>query len=349
MRDMKTWLALLLFGSVHFFSGLGADETLNVLFYSEYIDPAILKDFEARFKCKVVMDLFDEPESMLAKVQAGGKGLYDLTVATDYQIKAMIGLGLLAPLNHQRLQNLKNIEDEFLRLPYDPANQFTVPYQWGTVGVLARPEKNKPLPRSWGIFFDPARQLRPFLLIDSVRDTLGAALRFQGHSVNSVDVSHLRAARDLVLKARKDSAGFESSVGGKGRVLAKTARAAIVYSGEGARAMLEDPELVYFIPEEGSELWIDNLCILKDAPHRTLAEDFINFMLDGDVGARVSNFTRFNTPNKASKPKIKPELINNPALYPSREMRAKLELAQDLGSKARLYDEVWTQIKSGAK
>ncbi|HWI55838.1 MAG TPA: extracellular solute-binding protein, partial [Bacillota bacterium] len=185
-----------------------------------------------------------------------------------------------------------------------------------------------------------------FILIDSVRDMLGAALKYKGYSLNSTDPKQLKEARDLVLAVKQRSLGFEGSVGGKNKVLAKAARAAIVYSGEGVRGMNEDQETVYFIPQEGSQIWVDNLAVLAKAPHRDLAEKFLNYLLDAKVGARLSNFTQYSSPNKAAMPFIRPQDLKNPTTYPPPAIRRKLEFLEDLGSKTRIYDEVWTQVKA---
>lgn len=343
MRIVPGLMALVLLAV----TAAAAPARLNLFIWSEYIDPAVIQAFEKRYDCKVTLDLYEDAESMLAKVQGGGVSLYDVVVPPDHIVPAMVKLKLLAPLPHERIPNYKNLDPQFLNPAYDPGNQFTVPYQWGTVGILVRQkDQAKPLPRTWGLLFDPAVQPGPFLLMDSVRDTIGAALKYKGHSLNSSDPAHLKQARDLVLGAKKRSLGFEGSVGAKNRVLAKTAEAAMVYSGEGVRAMAEDKQVVYFIPDEGSQIWVDNLAVLAKAPHRDLAEQFIDFLLDPKIGAQVSNFTQYSTPNKDALKFIRPEDLKNPILYPPAEMRAKLEVLQDLGGKTRLYDEVWTQIKS---
>jgi spermidine/putrescine transport system substrate-binding protein len=128
--------------------------------------------------------------------------------------------------------------------------------------------------------------------------------------------------------------------------MAKTARCAIAYSGEGARGMKEDAETAYLIPKEGSQIWVDNLAVLAKAPHRDLAEKFVNFMLEAKVGAQLSNFTQYSTPNKAALPFIRSQDLKNPSIYPPPELRAKLEVLEDLGAKTRLYDEIWTQVKA---
>ena len=334
---MALWLA---------FGARAEKQTLNLFIWSEYIDPAVVADFEKQFACKVNIDLYEDVESMLAKVQGGGGSLYDVVVPTDHIVAAMIKLNLLAPLRHENIPNLKNLDAKFTSLPYDRGNKFTVAYQWGTLGVFARQTKDKPLPQSWEILFDPQQQPGAFLLMDSPRDLMGAALKYRGHSVNSTDPKQLKEARDLIISAKKRSLGFDGSVGAKNKVLAKSAKAAIVYSGEGVKGMAEDKETVYFIPKEGGIIWVDNLAVLAKAPHRELAEKFINFVLDPKIGARLSNFIQYSSPNKAALQFIRPEDLKNPAIYPTPEILARLEFLEDLGAKMRLYDEVWTQVKA---
>jgi spermidine/putrescine transport system substrate-binding protein len=319
-----------------------AENTLRLFIWSEYIDPAVLRDFEKSNHCKVVIDLYEDAESMLSKVQAAGAGTFDVVVPPDHMVTPMVKLKLLSPLHKEAVPNLKHIDPKFLKPPFDPDNKFTVPYQWGTVGIFAR-GKVEP---TWGIIFDPKQQPGPFYLIDSMRDTIGAALKYKGYSFNSTKPAELKEARDLVLAAKKRAVGFEASVGGKNKVVSKAARAAIVYSGEGARGMGEDSETKYFIPREGSQVWLDSLVILANAPNKPLAEKFLNFCLEPEVAARISNFTQFSTPNLAARAKIQPALLNNPAIYPPDDVMKKLEFLTDLGSNLRLYDEVWTQIKS---
>jgi spermidine/putrescine transport system substrate-binding protein len=214
------------------------------------------------------------------------------------------------------------------------------------MGILVRKAANQPLPDSWDVFFDAKKQAGSFMLIDSVRDMVGAALKYKGHSVNSTDLKELKEARDLIIEAKKRSVGFDGSVGVKNKILAKTAQLGIVYSGEAVRAVAEDKETAYVIPKEGSVIWVDNLVVLAKAPHRDLAEKFINYILDPKVGAQLSAFTQFSTPNKAAREFVSPDDLKNPAIYPPAETMARLEFLEDLGGKLRLYDEVWTQVKA---
>ncbi len=341
------FLRALIFSIIVFSATMAtAAETLNLFIWSEYIDPKLVTEFEKANDCKVNISLFEDAESMLAKVQGGGDSLYDVVVVPDHLVPAMVKLKLLAPLRRESISNFTNLTEKFLNPPYDRGNQFTVAYQWGTVGIFARTDAGKAVPPTWGVLFDAKQRDGSYFLIDSVRDLVGAALKYQGHSLNSTDPKELKAARDLIIEAKKHCAGFEASVGGKNKVVAKVARTAIVYSGEGVRGMGDDTNTVYFIPKEGSQIWVDNLAVTAKAPHRDLAEKFINFILDPKHGAQLSDFTQFATPNRAALEFIRPADLKNPAIYPSPETTAKLEFLQDLGLKTRLYDEIWTQVKA---
>jgi spermidine/putrescine transport system substrate-binding protein len=319
---------------------------MNLFIWSEYIDPEIVKSFEQKFDCKVTIDLYEDEDSMLAKIQGGGSSLYDVVVPPDQQIKTLVKLKLIAPLRHENLPNLKNLEDRFRTLPYDAGNKYTVAYQWGTVGLYVRKPKDKPLDETWGLIFDPAKQIGPFLLMDTSRDLIGSALKYKGFSLNSTDKPQLKSARELLLEVKKRSLGFENGVGAKNKVLAKTAAAAVVYNGDAVRGMKEDPETVYFVPKEGGVIWVDNLAVLSKAPHRDMAEKFINYLLEPEVGAKLAAFSQYASPNKAAKSLISPEDLKNPAIYPPAEILPKLEYIEEVGSKSRLYDEIWTQIKA---
>jgi spermidine/putrescine transport system substrate-binding protein len=319
---------------------------LNLFIWSEYIDPTVVADFEQQADCKVVIDLYEDEAAMMAKLQSGGGALYDVVVPPQNKVPALIKLGLLAPLRHERLPHRKNLEDRFRDPPYDRGNKYSVPYHWGTMGLFVRRTPGQPLPDSWGFLFDPRQQPGAFVLIDSARDLLGAALKFRGHGFNSTDPAQIKEARDLILAAKARSLAFDGSVGARTKVLAKSARAAIVYSPEGARGMAEDPDTAYVIPREGSQIWQDNLVILARAPHRDLAERFIDFLLVGEVAARNARYTKGATPNQAAQALLTAEERLNPAIHPPEDVKAKLEFLDDLGAKSRLYDEAWTQIKA---
>lgn len=319
---------------------------LNIFTWSEYLPPEVVADFEKRFACKVVVDFYESSEAMLTKIQSGGSALYDIIVPSDETMATLIGQNLLAPIDHGKVTNLKNIEQRFLNQAFDPGNKFSIPYQWGTLGILARAVPGQPLDQSWSLFFDPKKQPGPILLLDSPSDMIRAALKFQGYEFNSVNPKHLKEVRDVLTDTKRRSLGFANTVAAGKAVLDKSARAAIVYSGEGIRVTQEDPAVSYFIPREGSLIFIDCLAILRQAPHLELAHKFINYILEPEVGGRISNTYLFATPNREAKKFIKPELLTNTVIYPGEETMRRLEFARHLGRDARLYDQVWTSLKS---
>ena len=323
-----------------------AETKLNFFTWSEYIDPAIISDFEKKFSCKVNVDLYEDNESLLAKLESGGVATYDVIVPSDYIVPALKANKLLAPLRRENIPNLANVDPRFTNAPHDPGNEFTAPYQWGTVGIFVRRKAGEQIDETWGLYFDPKKQLGPFVLIDNARDSLATAFKYLGSSINSTDKETIAKARDLLLDAKKRSVGLDGGIGGRNKVLAQVAKMAVTYNGDAVRAMKDDPETFFFIPREGAQMWVDNMAIPAQAPNKDLAEKFINYILDAKVGAQLSNFNQFATPNKASLPMIAEADKNNRAIYPTPEIMEKLEFFKDLGATSRLYDEVWTQIKA---
>lgn len=322
---------------------------VNVYMYSEYIDPELLEEFERRTGVEVRLAVYETTEEMMAKLQqAGGASQYDVVVVSDHAVPVLAKLDLIQKLDREKIPNAQNIAPEFLNPPYDPGNQYSVPYQWGTMGILYRKDRIENPGDSWGLMLDPARQPDTFVLIDSMRDMMAAALRYRGLSINARDAGQVKAAGELVLAAKKSEKclGFEGGVGGKNRVLAGGASMAIVYNGDAVRAIDEDENVAFFVPREGSLIWCDTMAIPAQAPSADAAHAFINFILDPEIGAKLSNFNRYASPNAASREMISQEDRENTAIYPSAATIETLEYLEDLGPDSRLYDEVWTAVKS---
>lgn len=342
---MKKLLSLLL--CCFFLAGCSKPaRELNLFIWSEYIDPKIIAAFEKEFDCKVNVDFFEDPDSMIAKLAAGGDSAYDIVVPSDTTQPAMVQRGFLAPLRHENLPNLKNLDPQFTNAPFDSGNKYGVPLDWGATVLYMRKSSDKPVDDSWALIFDPVKQPGPFLLIEDLRTTIGAALRYKGHSLNSTNLSELAEARDLLIQTKKRSLGFEGGTGTKNRVLSKGAALVMAYNGDATKGMKEDPETVCIFPREGSQIYVDTLSIPARAPHRDLAEKFINYLLDPKVAAQLANYTQLATCNKAALEFINPADLKNPFIYFPPEIRSRLEYASDLGANNRLYDDLWTEIKS---
>jgi spermidine/putrescine transport system substrate-binding protein len=321
------------------------ENKLNLFIWSEYIDPQVIQSFEKAYDCKVTVNLYEDNESLLARLEGGGTSLYDVVVPSDYIVHTMISRKLLAPLRHDNIPNIKNLDPRFAGREYDPDNMYTVPYQWGTVGLYVRKQPGETIDETWGLIFDAKKQIGSFLIIDDARTAVGVALKYKGHSFNSTDKKQLREARDLLIEARNRSLGFEGAVGAKNMVLGKACRVGMAYNGDAVRGMRDDPDTYYFIPREGSEIWVDNLAVPARAPHRDMAEKFINYILDAKIGAQVSNFNQYATPNQAALEFINADDRKNPVIYPPPDVMKKLEFVKDLGPRAAWYDELWTSIK----
>ena len=331
--------------------GAGGAGELNVYIWSEYIDPGIVTDFEKETSLRVNLSFYESTEDMVAKLQhAAGTSQYDLVVAPNQSVPMLVRLGLVQPLDHAKIPNLANLDAPFKDPSYDPGNRHSAAYQWGTVGLVYDREKLGAAPASWAVLFDPDRQAGTFLLIDEMRDMLGVALRYRGHSVNSTDEAELRDAGEAVLAAKgsENCQGFDAGVGGKNKVVAGVVDMAVVWNGDAVRAISErgDDRFAYVIPDEGSVLWADTMLVTSKAPNPDAAHRFIDYILEPEVGARLSNYNKYATPNRAALPFIDAADRANPALYPPPEVLARLEYEYDVGEHTRLWDEVWTAVKS---
>ena len=199
-----------------------AQDELSIFIWSEYMDEEKMPaDFEKKFGIKVRLDIFENNEEMVAKLQAGGVSQYDIIVPSDYIIPILIQQKLIQPLDHGKIPNLKNLFPRFTQTENDPGNKWSVPWQWGTVGLMYRKDKlTQDQVKSWAVLFDPEKSPGPFWLIDSVREMLGIALLYQGHPFNSDNPDELKSAADLlaVTKKRSECLGFKHGVGGKNDV-----------------------------------------------------------------------------------------------------------------------------------
>lgn len=328
-----------------------ATHELNFYNFAEYMDPKILADFKAKTGVKVNESYYESTEDMIAKLQhGGGAAQYDLVVVTDRAVPQMARLGLLAKLDHAQLPNLANLDERFQKLDVDPGNQYSVAYQWGTVGLMYNKTKVPEFQPTWGMIFDPALAKGRFLLLDEMRDMMGVALRYKGFDVNTVKPEEIKAASEAIIAAKrsKKALGFEGGVGAKNKIAGGSADLGIVWNGDAFRAIDEDKKhrLEYVIPREGSMIWTDTIAVTGGAPNAAAAHQFIDFLLDAQVGARLSNFNKFATPNKASMPFIDPADAKNPILYPAPETLATMQSLRDVGEADRLYDEAWTAVKS---
>jgi spermidine/putrescine transport system substrate-binding protein len=290
------------------------DGDLAIYNWSEYIDEEQLAEFSDQYGVDVTMDVYDSNESMQPIIAAGNSG-YSLIVPSDYMVAILIAGNDIQPLNKAAIPNLSNLSEDFTGLPYDPEGDYSVPYQWGTTGLAVDTEVvGTDFPQSWALVFDPEvadQYSGQISLLNDPREVLGAALKYLGYSLNSTDEAQLDEAKQVVADARGNLAAFDTDSADE---LLTTGETAIAhgYSGDMFTQFLEtdDPSrYVFFVPEEGGTRWIDNMAIPFDAPSPCTAHTFINWLLDGEQGAALSNWNYYGTPNEAAKAGLEEDLL----------------------------------------
>ncbi|HXV24732.1 MAG TPA: spermidine/putrescine ABC transporter substrate-binding protein [Alphaproteobacteria bacterium] len=326
--------------------GVAAEEKkLNVYNWDTYIGETTLDTFTEKTGIEVQYDLFANNEELFAKLKAGNPG-YDIIVPTDYTLADMISVGMVQPLDHSKIPNLKNIDPDpvFTDPSFNPGLKYGVPYMWGTVGLGYRPSKTGEID-SLAAIFDSDKFSGRIALLDDQRSVLGYALKFLGYSLNSTNPDEITQARDLLIKQKKH---IKTLAGDNGQdlLLAGEVDITMEYNGDIVQIQAEDEDIAYVVPKEGGIVWFDNMAIASGAPHPENAHAFINHVYDAEVNAELTNTIQYATPNAAGRALINPDDLNNPAIYPPADVIAKSESFSPLGDGLRLYDEAWTAFKA---
>lgn len=328
----------------------------EVLVYNwgEYIDPDVITMFEEETGIKVIYDMFETNEEMYPVIEAGGVS-YDVVCPSDYMIQKMAENNLLAELNYDNIPNIKEIDPERLKdsQSFDPLNKYSVPYCWGTVGILYNTSKIAPenAPNSWLDLWNPELE-GEILMQDSVRDAFIPPLKALGYSINTTDRKELEQARDMLLEQKPLVQAYvidqvrDKMIGGEAAI-------AIIYSGEMLYIQSEveklglDYELKYVIPKEGTNVWIDSWVIPANAKNKENAEQWINFLARPDIAKMNFEYITYATPNKGAFELLDPEIQNNKALFPDEHEIQNSELFKYLGNEAdSMYNEYWKEVKS---
>lgn len=323
-----------------------AVETPSVLrFYNwdTYIDPEILTNFEQTFGVTIDYQIFDSDNDMLEELQDGATNRYDLVVPSDITVTEMRNDGLLAPLDKGNIPNFENVDSTFISPAFDPANRYCAPYQWGTVGIGYNARATGREITGWSDFFDPDFAGRVALL-DDYRTTMGLTLIMLGYSPNTSNKTEIAEATEFLMDQKAQIGGY---VGDDAQDLLLEGEFDMVmeWSGDVFQVMEEAPDIQYVIPSEGSIIWVDNICIPVDAPNKAMAETFINYILEPEVGATLSNYVQYGSPNQASLPFIDEEILSDPAIYPTEAVRERLFFLVDVGAAANeVYQLAWDEI-----
>lgn len=329
-------------------SGKYPNGKVYVYNWGEYIDMETIRMFEEETGIEVIYDEFETNEIMYPKVEAGASQ-YDVICPSDYMIQKMVDNDMLAELNWDNLPNAKaNIGSQYYETStaFDPENKYSVPYCWGTVGILYNTTMVDEPVTSWSILWDE-KYADSILMQESVRDLFMVALKELGYSMNSTNQQELEAARDLLIEqAPLVQAYVIDQV--RDKMIGGEAALGVIYSGEAIYTQRENPDLAYVIPEEGTNVWIDSWVIPKNAPNKENAEKFIDFMCRGDIALMNFDYITYSTPNTAAQALIEDEDIRNSEIaFPDLSKYSNLETFTYLGEEAdALYNELWKQVKS---
>lgn len=314
--------------------------------WGEYINEDVIEMFEKEYDIEVVYDEFTENEDMYPIINIGEVN-YDVVCPSDYMINRMINEGLLAELNYDNIPNIKNIDPTYLKSAeeFDPGNKYAVPYCWGTVGILYNKTMVDEPITSWSAIFDEQYK-NEILMIDSVRDGMGIALKYLGYSMNTKEESQLEEAKELLIAQRPFVQGyFVDEV--RNKMIGEEAVLGVIYSGEAIYTQRENSDLEYVVPEEGSNVWIDGWVIPKNAKNKENAEKWINFMCREDIALMNFEEITYSTPNAAARELIEDADIKNSTIaFPDAATLERCETFKYLGETEEVYLEKWNEMKA---
>ena len=364
MIRSKSWAAALtLAASVAAFGASAQERTVNVYNWSDYIDESIIQEFTAKTGIKVVYDVFDSNEILETKLLAGGTG-YDIVVPTGVFLARQIQAGVFQKLDKSKLPNLKNMWDVVNErtATYDPGNEYSINYMWGTVGIGYNVRKVQEALGtdkidSWDVVFKPENMAKleacGVYMLDSPTDILPQALAYLGLDPNSTSADDFAKAEELLMSVRPHVRKFHSSeyiealangdiclaVGWSGDVFQARDRAAEADQGV---------EVAYVVPKEGAQMWFDQMAIPADAKNLAEAHEFLNYIMEPEVIAKATNYVYFANGNKASQEFVEKEIMDDPAIYPTEEALQKLFTIQPYDPRTqRTVTRLWTKVVTG--
>lgn len=340
----KIWLALILIG---FCSAIAAqNKIVNLYIWSNYIPSSVIDKFEKETGIKVNYSEYDSNETMYAKLKASPTVGYDVIVPSDYFIDKMRKQNMLQMIDKSKLPNFKNLNPNLLNRPYDPGNNYSIPYLWGTVGIVINDKylSTKNITR-WSDLWQPQFK-NQIMLLDDVRSVFGMALMTLGYTVNDTNPDHIKQAY-LKLKQLMPNIKLFNSDAKDNLLIDEDVILGMNYSGDTFHDMPENPHLKYIYPQDGFLVWIDNMAIPKGAPHLENAYKLINFILRPDIEKEIVEVQKYSTPNMAAEKLLPPDWISNPMFNPTPEILKRGQSQMDLGEADAIYAKYWEMLKMG--
>ena len=345
MKKLKSFaLIVIVFSILVLAAGCGESKPkLNVYNWGDYIDTDVLDQFEEEYGIEVVYDTYATNEDLYVKLKQGGSS-YDVVFPSDYMIERMVREDLLDKVNMDNIPNFSKVGETFLNLNHDPQNEYSVPYMWGTVGIIYNTSMIDEYPDSWADLWDEIYEGQ-IIMYNSQRDTLAVALRKLGYSLNSRDERELEEAKVELIKQKPLVYAYMGDEI-KDAMISGEAAIGVVYSGDAVYMKWENPDLEYVIPEEGTNLWFDAMVVPKNAQNKDAAEKFIDFMTRPDIAAKNAEYIGYSSPIPEAVELLDEEVQNDPVSYPTYEEIENTEIFNDVADVIQIYDRIWTEIMS---
>lgn len=322
-----------------------ADGEVNVYNWEDYISDEALRLFTEETGIKVNYMRFTTNEDMLVQVQADPSN-YDVIFPSDYIIERLIREDLLEPLDFANIPNADLTLDWLKESAYDPEMVFSVPYMWGTVGILYNKTMVKEPITSWTAMWDPDYADNVFMM-DSIRDSLGITLKMLGYSMNTRDKDALEQAKEKLIEQKQLGIVKAYQVDEtKDKMIAGEAAMGLVWSGDAAYAMGFSDDLAYVVPEEGSNVWVDAMCVPRGAKNKANAEIFIDFMCRPDIALLNFEEIWYSTPNSGVIALLDEETLADTTIFPTQETIDSCEFFNDISQDIQMYNRIWLAVKS---
>ncbi|HEY7886367.1 MAG TPA: extracellular solute-binding protein [Cellvibrionaceae bacterium] len=321
-------------------------EKLVIYNWTEYIPDDLLAEFTEETGIEVEYATYESNEAMYARIKLLGGSGYDLAVPSTFYVEKMRNEGLLQPIDKSLLTNYGNLDNAMLDKPYDPGNEYSIPYLWGSTAIAVNGnDVDASAISSWADLWKPEYQGK-IMLMDDVRDTFHAALSVKGYSNNTTDENEIREAYELLRELMPSVKTFNSD-SPKVPLVQGNVSIGVIWNGEAYMAQEEMDNLVYIYPEEGAVLWVDSFVIPKNAANVENAHKFIDFVLRAESAKACTEELGYAAPNTAMLPLLDEALRNNPIVFPAEEDIARGSFHQDLGDAVLIYEKYWEMLKAG--
>ncbi|MEG0372276.1 MAG: extracellular solute-binding protein, partial [Clostridium sp.] len=316
---------------------------LNVYNWGEYIDKTVIEGFEKEYGIKVNYETFATNEDMYVKIKSGGSS-YDVAFPSDYMISKMANEGMIHELNMKNIPNYKYIDPILKNQSFDESNKYSVPYTWGTVGIIYNKKMVSDTIDSWDILWNK-KYSKNIMMLDSQRESIGIALQRRGKSINSANEKDLLQAKKDLIEQKPLVLAYVVDEG-KDKMVAGEAAMMVTWAGDAMTMMQDNDDLAFAVPFSGSNIFFDSMVIPKTSKHIDEAEMFINYMIREDIALKNTLETGYSTPQMEAKKQLPKDIREDQTAYPRESVIKKCEAYKDLGDKTMLYDRIWTEVKA---